>query len=164
MKMTFEEVARIVYEVNRGVRAGLNEPQSASDRPWLGYPEDLKESVRAGVAALAINPHLTPRQMHQLWMNRKLAEGWQYGAVRDDATKVHPDLVPFEELPEGQQLKNHVFSATVKNLLEFVHPVDLDIALRERGLPSVPPEGNASDPTPAENEEPMDAGPDTDNR
>ena len=30
-------------------------------------------------------------------------EGWTYGSVRNDALKQHPDLVPYEDLTEGER-------------------------------------------------------------
>lgn len=38
---------------------------------------------------------------HDRWMAAKLAQGWVYGAVRDDARRLHPDIVPYEDLSEA---------------------------------------------------------------
>jgi hypothetical protein len=32
-----------------------------------------------------------------------MAEGWQYGPVRDDQLKTHPGLVPYDELSESEK-------------------------------------------------------------
>jgi hypothetical protein len=37
---------------------------------------------------------------HERWMAEKLAAGWQHGPKRDEAQKLHPDLVPWSELSE----------------------------------------------------------------
>jgi hypothetical protein len=37
---------------------------------------------------------------HDVWASRRLSEGWTYGPARDDATKKHPDLVPYADLPD----------------------------------------------------------------
>ncbi|MCS6958407.1 MAG: RyR domain-containing protein, partial [Aquificaceae bacterium] len=39
-------------------------------------------------------------ELHNLWMEEKLSQGWTYGPVRDNEKKTHPNLVPYEELPE----------------------------------------------------------------
>lgn len=37
---------------------------------------------------------------HERWMKDKLADGWRYGK-RDPELKLHPDMVPYEELDES---------------------------------------------------------------
>lgn len=40
---------------------------------------------------------------HDVWANRRLAQGWTYGPTRDDTNKKHPDLIPYAELPESEK-------------------------------------------------------------
>ena len=40
------------------------------------------------------------KNVHEVWSQSRLSEGWTYGARRDDEKKTHPCLVPYEELPE----------------------------------------------------------------
>jgi hypothetical protein len=40
---------------------------------------------------------------HDLWAAQRLAEGWSYGERRDDQQKLHPCLVPYEQLPESEK-------------------------------------------------------------
>jgi hypothetical protein len=37
--------------------------------------------------------------VHDLWAEKRLAEGWVHGIERDDGLRTHPCLVPFAELP-----------------------------------------------------------------
>jgi hypothetical protein len=46
---------------------------------------------------------LLARHAHDVWAERRIAEGWQYGPARDDTAKRHPDLVPYEELSESEK-------------------------------------------------------------
>jgi ryanodine receptor 2 len=43
------------------------------------------------------------RNTHEVWSAGRIAAGWSYGKVRDDAKKHHPCLVPYEELPESEK-------------------------------------------------------------
>lgn len=43
------------------------------------------------------------RNVHEVWAQARMQEGWTYGAERDDQTKQHPCLVPYEELPEAEK-------------------------------------------------------------
>ena len=38
--------------------------------------------------------------VHEVWAESRISEGWQYGEDRSDALKQHPCLVPYEDLPE----------------------------------------------------------------
>ena len=40
---------------------------------------------------------------HDHWAQKRMDEGWTYGARRDDTTKQHPDLVPFGQLSESEK-------------------------------------------------------------
>jgi len=51
---------------------------------------------------LALNEALA-RNTHEVWAAGRIAEGWSYGAVRDDAKKQHPCLVPYDGLPETEK-------------------------------------------------------------
>ena len=41
--------------------------------------------------------------VHEVWAAGRIADGWTYGAKRNDEKKTHPCLVPYEELPESEQ-------------------------------------------------------------
>ena len=43
------------------------------------------------------------RNFHEIWAQNRLAEGWTYGPVRDDAQKQTPCLVPYDDLPEEEK-------------------------------------------------------------
>lgn len=43
------------------------------------------------------------KNVHEVWADSRLAEGWSYGEERDDAKKTHPCLIPYEELPEEEK-------------------------------------------------------------
>jgi hypothetical protein len=40
---------------------------------------------------------------HDQWAKQRMADGWRLGEQRDDRAKLHPDLVPYEELPESEK-------------------------------------------------------------
>lgn len=43
------------------------------------------------------------RNVHDVWAQGRIAEGWTYGEQRDDKQKTHPCLVPYKELPEAER-------------------------------------------------------------
>ena len=46
---------------------------------------------------------LIARNVHEVWAQSRMAEGWTYGPERNDIAKTHPCLVPYEELPEVEK-------------------------------------------------------------
>ena len=43
------------------------------------------------------------KNVHEVWAQTRIAQGWTYGVERNDALKHHPCLVPYEELPESEK-------------------------------------------------------------
>ena len=43
------------------------------------------------------------RNVHDVWAQGRIAEGWTYGEQRDDKRKTHPCLMPYEELPDAER-------------------------------------------------------------
>lgn len=41
--------------------------------------------------------------VHEVWAQQRIAEGWTCGAVRNDALMQHPCLVPYDQLPESEK-------------------------------------------------------------
>lgn len=40
------------------------------------------------------------KNVHEVWAQSRIEQGWTYGEERNDSLKTHPCLVPYEELPE----------------------------------------------------------------
>lgn len=43
------------------------------------------------------------KNVHDVWSERRIREGWSYGTERNDDKKEHPCLVPYEELSESEK-------------------------------------------------------------
>ena len=40
------------------------------------------------------------KNVHEVWAQSRMEQGWTYGEKRDDTLKPHPCLVAYEDLPE----------------------------------------------------------------
>lgn len=49
------------------------------------------------------SPNRWPATSTKVWAQTRIVQGWSYGPERDDATKKHPCLIPYEELPEAER-------------------------------------------------------------
>lgn len=43
------------------------------------------------------------RNAHDNWARLRIAEGWKFGPERNDSRREHPNLVPFDQLPESEK-------------------------------------------------------------
>lgn len=60
------------------------------------------------------------KNVHEVWAQNRMNDGWSYGPVRDDANKKHPCLVPYEELPESEKEYDRATSQeTLKLILKL---------------------------------------------
>ena len=46
---------------------------------------------------------LMAKNVHEVWAQSRIEQGWSYGEQRSDALKQNPCLVPYEELPEVEK-------------------------------------------------------------
>ena len=43
------------------------------------------------------------KNVHEVWAKSRISQGWRYGEERNDALKLHPCLIPYEDLPEVEK-------------------------------------------------------------
>lgn len=116
------DAAMVAHEANRAYCLTVGD---SSQSDWKSAPGWQRDSAIAGAAAIAANPATTPEQSHEGWTAQKVADGWVYGPVKDAEKKTHPCLVPYDELPAFQRVKDALFGAAVRAVLGFHQPADL---------------------------------------
>lgn len=107
-----DQVARVAHEV---IRAYCESQGDFSYPAWEDAPSWQLESAMVGVN-LHWDKDVGPEASHEAWMAHKLAEGWKYGPNKDPENKLHPCLVPFDQLPKEEQVKDFLFRAVVHAL------------------------------------------------
>lgn len=69
-----------------------------------------------------LNPLLEEmaKNVHEIWAQERMNQGWIYGEKRDDALKHHPCLVPYEDLSEEEKVYDRNTSVeTLKLILKL---------------------------------------------
>lgn len=112
----YPTMARICHEANRALQAEQADPTIPVAPPWDALDGEAKLSLLNGVMGVVAGN--TPRQSHESWCRFKLEHGWVLGPVKDEATKQHPLLVPYDELPVTQKIKDDLFVGIVRALGE----------------------------------------------
>ncbi len=107
------------------VRRNPGQSISPSNKPWEALEETMRNANRLTAdhfevkmraigcqlvpreSAMAEPATLTPHELellarmeHDRWWADRALDGWQVGPVRDNARKIHPNMVPYDELTE----------------------------------------------------------------
>jgi len=92
-------------------------------------PIDTSEvTLRREISDLS---ELLARNSHDNWARLRIAEGWRYGSEQDYARKEHPDLVPYEQLPESEkEYDRQTAIETIKVLLAMGYTIQTPVHTR----------------------------------
>ena len=69
-----------------------------------------------GVEYALAHPDAPPSAQHEAWADDKVEQGWVYGETKDPEVRTHPCLVPYDDLPADQRVKDHAFRAVVATM------------------------------------------------
>ena len=108
------EIAKVAHETNRIYCQTIGD---FSQAPWDWCPQWQRDSAMNGVRAIERGVVTRPEQSHENWMKEKYDEGWVWGAEKDVDKKLHPCMLPFNQLLVEQQMKDRLFFAVVTALL-----------------------------------------------
>lgn len=115
--MTIEQIAQVCHAANAQYCKSIGDNSQPS---WENAPDWQKSSAINGVKFHLDNPNSLPSASHNSWLEEKRKAGWSYGPIKDPEKKQHPCFVPYESLPEEQQIKDYIFSGIVLTLAVFV--------------------------------------------
>lgn len=78
----------------------------------------LSEELEALTEKIAEN-------VHEVWSQGRIAEGWTYGEKRDDEKKTTPCLIPYDELPENEKdYDRNTAIGTLKLIMALGYKID----------------------------------------
>jgi hypothetical protein len=62
--------------------------------------------------------------VHEVWSEGRIKEGWKYGEVRNYAKKETPCLVPYNELPESEkEFDRNTALETIKLIIKLGYDI-----------------------------------------
>lgn len=133
-----QTIARVCHEINRAYCHGLGDDSQVE---WDRAEQWQRDSAKAGVTFRMQNQDAGPDAMHNNWMADKIRDGWRYGEVKDPEAKTHPCIVPFDQLPAEQQVKDYLFAAVVDVMtMRLREPSNVSIKVASTPAPDLPPE------------------------
>ena len=70
-------------------------------KTYIPQPIDTSDvKLRAALEQLV---EKMSKNVHEVWSETRIQQGWTYGEQRNDELKTHPCLVPYEDLPEEEK-------------------------------------------------------------
>lgn len=79
------------------------------DTTGVELPEELEQLAE-----------LMSKNVHEVWAETRLSQGWTYGEQRNDERKTHPCLIPYEQLPEEEkEYDRHTSIGTLKLIMKL---------------------------------------------
>ncbi len=109
--MNLMHIAQVCHEANRAYCQTIGDQ---TQRAWEEAEEWQRQSAVNGVEFALANPCAPASGQHDAWLADKKKDGWKFGPVKDPAKKEHPCMVPYEQLPVEQRLKDHLFHNIVR--------------------------------------------------
>lgn len=98
-----------------------NQPKNndtMNNQPYTPQPIDTQDVVLPEeLTALAEE---IAKNVHEVWSEGRMKEGWTYGEKRDDTLKHNPCLVPYEELSDSEkEYDRNTSQETLKLILKL---------------------------------------------
>lgn len=92
-------------------------PVSWSERE-LSFKEQFLKVIQRQCGEQRSN---SPEELHGSWMQAYFAMGWVYGEKYDRENKIHPDLVPYNQLGQLERDKDAVFVALCEIARQWIY-------------------------------------------
>lgn len=109
----WKESQNYMIQVLQSVAEYEPHPIDVDKIPLDGDLEELQEAIAENA--------------HDVWAAARIKEGWSYGKERDDAQKLHPDLIPYTALPDSEKEYDRIMAF---NTIKLVKKLGFDIVRR----------------------------------
>ena len=118
-----ERRAEFVYDAARLAAAAANAP--IVPVPWAEREAAFKNQF-LNVIDRQCGPQRSssPEELHGSWMQAYNDMGWVYGEKYDREKRVHPDMIPYDQLGKLEQDKDAVFVALCEIARQWIGEVE----------------------------------------
>lgn len=109
-------IAQVCHQVNKSYCEAIKD---YSQPEWEDAPEWQRGSAIRGVMSYIKDGYPDPKKLHDNWLEDKKKNGWSWGRVKDGEKKTHPNMVPYEDLSQEDKIKDYLFGAVVKSMVDI---------------------------------------------
>lgn len=111
VKVNIHEIASSIH----GATRALNRANGDLIPPWEDLTEEEKLRAEVAVERLLSDPiSRSHEELHNLWWELKIKDGWQYASEYSIELKTHPCMIPYNELPEIELIKDAIWGALIE--------------------------------------------------
>lgn len=150
---SIDRLAQIIHQEYLNSLPSVN-PEIPTHRSWEQLPDEIRNRNRAQADHLwvklrSLNAEMVPlheagetidittdprfealsKAEHHRWNAYMLTTGWRPGSERDEQRKIHPDIIPYEELTEQKRIYDR---NTLKNIDILARAMDCKIICRKK--------------------------------
>lgn len=119
-KSLIERRAEFIYNAARIAALGANAP--IVPVWWDEREEPFKaQFIRVIERQCGDQRSKSPSELHGSWVQSYLDMGWKYGETYNRENKIHPDLVPYDELNQLEKDKDSVFVALCEIARQWIY-------------------------------------------
>lgn len=115
----FKLTAMQIAEMLHSVTSKIPRMDGSIVENWEDLSEENKSLSAKAVQEIYNSPQKTAEQLHNLWMELKVKDGWVYGPEYDLLNKKHPCMVHFIDLPPSERCKDFIWEHLPKALFPF---------------------------------------------
>ena len=124
LKTLAERRAIFVYEAARLGAIAAGAPIVPLN--WEQREEDFRlQFIKVIVRQCGPQRSSSPEELHGSWMQAYFTMGWKYGEKYDRENRIHPDLVPYNQLGTLERDKDAVFVALCEIARQFIYDADV---------------------------------------
>lgn len=115
--------AEFVYNAARIAAIGADAP--IVPVPWAERESSFREQF-LNVIERQCGPQRSksPTELHGSWMQAYYSMGWVYGEKYDRENRIHPDLVPYDQLGQLERDKDAIFILLCDIARDFFYEED----------------------------------------
>ena len=123
MQQLTERRAEFVYNGARLAAIAANAP--VIPLPWAEREDKFRAQFLDVITRQCSEQRSnSPEELHGSWMQAYYTMGWVYGDNYDPENKIHPDLVPYNQLGQLEKDKDAVFVMLCEIARNYIYDID----------------------------------------
>jgi RyR domain-containing protein len=103
----YTDIARVCWSTNLALQ--VVDGEAVPDVPWDAAPDWRRRLCTQAVELVDCGNILTAQEAHERWRGEMLRAGWRPGQHKNPEDRLHPSLVPWQQLSPRQRLGQELF-------------------------------------------------------
>ena len=114
-----DEAGIFAFNVNMAYSTAIGTEAKNLPKRYRELSEEELVKVREAIEKHFISD-VDPEESHEMWLNSKAELGWTYGEEKNEELKTHPCIMPYNDLPAEQKVKDVLFKESIRSFAEFM--------------------------------------------